>query len=97
MQKVNFIWFSVYLAVLDEFEVEDRQKRRIKFYNQNNDVIPSEHLGLIIKQYKSCAYFKLQLVFVDSKEQYDANIEVSFEYFQKSVSIITIILSVYSV
>lgn len=64
--------------VLDEFEIQNRRQRKIKFLDQNGAVIAPDLLSSIIFQYKSCAYFSIRIVFTDENEAINVYVEVKY-------------------
>lgn len=62
---INFVSKN---TVLDEYEITDRNGRKLNFLTTMGAVIPPSSIFSIIEQYKNCACFALNMVFTDTKE-----------------------------
>lgn len=57
--------------MLDDFNITHRNKRKLKFVNQNGQNIPTQQFQHVIAQYKSCAFFCLEMIITDNEESSD--------------------------
>lgn len=76
-------------TVLDTFDIENRRERKLKILNQNGIVIPPNLLEKVVSQYKLCAFFSIEIIFLDEKEPINIYEEVRIYKFDEIINILT--------